>query len=247
MLRPLLLTMAVAGVALLWAACGGGASSFQPGVINCEPLFESQRYRFELRVLVDLKEFSGEPTDDDRYPPEGFKLDQVISGIADEGNIDATIRYPDLDNSEVHLISVGSVFWTLVEDEWVAHQITPESPLPIPYLPLSLCGLLDRDLDLGGVEDVSEAVGGTKAHRYTLDGFPTELAATIWSAESDMGRLITEYSGDVWAADDGSYPLKVELTGNGFYTSGRELATVISMEVSDRGSSDINVEAPTKS
>src|SRR3989337_2412254 len=97
MLRPLLLTMAVAGVALLWAACGGGASSFQPGVINCEPLFESQRYRFELRVLVDLKEFSGEPTDDDRYPPEGFKLDQVISGIADEGNIDATIRYPDLD------------------------------------------------------------------------------------------------------------------------------------------------------
>ncbi len=240
LLGPLMAATAV----LLWASCGGGGPQLPAGVINCDPLSESERYRFEIHGVVDLKEFDGPKTEDDQYPGEGFRLDQVVTGATDVGDLDVVIAYPELDDSEVHIISVGNLYWTLVEADWVAHQATPETPLPVPYVPLSLCQGIATNLNLEGVEGVPESVGEIKARRYQLDPFPTSLAASIWTAESDMGRLITEYSGDIWIAEKGTFPVQMELVGTGLYTSGRELVTEISMEIADYGSSDIKVEAP---
>jgi len=84
-----------------------------------------------------------------------------------------------------------------------------------------------------------------KALHYVFSATPTGQAlATIFGPNSDMAILMQTMDAEVWLAEEGGWPVKMDLQSKGLYVDGHQLQIRIHVELSDVNDKDIKVEPP---
>ena len=97
-------------------------------------------------------------------------------------------------------------------------------------------------------ERTSETVNGVDTARYTLDEAALAQLGGIGDALGDFDPDDVpedlEFRFDIWLAEDGGWPVKIEGTVEGTDAEGGAISAAVSLEVFDINSSDIRIEAP---
>ncbi len=246
--RLVYLAIASTLAALVWAACSQSSGpELAAGRITCEPLTNLESYRYQTEVTFDLAERdpSLEPTDP--YDPAPFSLTQIVEGaVQRDGKVDATTRTAAASGSETNTIVIGDQAWLQPTGfDWVFIDLTT-SPFPIVYFPLDTCNAVAPDIDVSAMTGQLEDVGDVPSLRYSFDSLSSRLLARhpSFGPQSDAGRLISEFQGDIWIAEEDRYITRLELEGTGAYENGRPLTVKIFLEVSDQNDDSIRIEAP---
>lgn len=131
------------------------------------------------------------------------------------------------------------------QEEGVTSQV---SVTISPTSPEALCegSTIDVMSMVEGMEPQKETVNGVKAVHYHIDEADLRLLAALLGdgegvedmPESAIGTM------DVWLAEDGNWPVRVE--GEVSYTDeqGRSISLEVFMEIKDINDPDIEIEPP---
>ena len=246
--RLVYLAIASTLAAVVWAACSQSSGPELPaGRITCEPLTNLESYRYQTEVTFDLAERdpSSEPTDP--YYPGPFTLTQVVEGVVQrDGKVEATTRTTEPPGSETNTIVIEDQAWLKpVDFDWVFIDLAT-SPFPIVYFPLDTCNAIAPDIDVSTETGKLEDVGDVPSLRYSFDSLSSQLLARhpSFGPQSDAGRLISEFRGDIWIAEKDHYITRLDIEGTGTYENGRPLTVKIFLEVFDQNDDSIRIEAP---
>jgi hypothetical protein len=150
--------------------------------------------------------------------------------------VDLNVKTPD--SPDLRLVFIDGEEWVNLGTSW-----TQREPDPVPFPALNVCNAVVSSLDLEAESPTQDTLNGVAAELYQSDSAQADIAATVWGADSDMGRLVNTYAVKVWLTEDGD-PLRMEASGSGAYPGGRELSVELSLELSDIGDSGIKVERP---
>jgi hypothetical protein len=232
---------------LLLAACGGSGSGPGPAADAgpCARLAEAGKFRYTFSYTLDSPQpepvatTTPVPPSDFALKPESpdFRLSQQMDGsVENPQRVDLSIKTPD--SPDIRLIFIDGQEWVNLGGAWQQRQ-----PDPVPFPAATVCSAVVSSLDLEKETSSPDTVGGVAAKLYASDSAEADIAARVWGADSDMGRLIGTYAVKIWIAEDGD-PLRMEASGSGAYPGGREITVEISLELRDIGDSGIKVERP---
>lgn len=237
--------------ALIWAACAGGDGTGsglgQSSAAPCQSLnqFERFRYTFSYKIEspqpqgpVDAKAV-GEPSFAILPNAATFELQQVYNGsfIRPDRYMIRIDSPSEEDAPPIELLFVGEQSWVNAGGQW---QLTAA---PLVFAPMLVCESILSGVDLAGLAASAETVDGQAVSRFRLEDAQLGTAASLFGAESDMGRLLKSYSVDILLAEDG-WPVRLEVGSESSYPSGRDMAIEISLEIKDVNAKDIEIEPP---
>jgi hypothetical protein len=253
--------LAIVGLLVaLAAACGGGGEPQDEGsptppptpgdaaLAPCQALQALKTYRYS----VDLKLESPEPAEapaEPRPTPTVTLTRQFDGPFSSEYAAETSFVAPDRISTIVTVdsgtplaeISIGGQGWVQLAGNWIPAQ----NPVNTPYEPVVVCEAVLPDLDLSQAEPQEEEVNGVKSLHYTLPQVHSEQAwAKIFGPESDLDILFKTLDVDLWLAEKGGWPVRMEIRSSGFYADGRELRAHLLVDLRDANSDDIQVEPP---
>ena len=258
--------------ALILTACGDDgeeADSGQPSVSNaCEALAELHSYRYTLTVSAELGDAEPEPgkaeaevtlnntveipDDPDAStltptptPDALADLSDALATLFSDFTLEGAFVEPDrsqavlqFQDTELELRTIGAESWIRIDDRWQEGE--PSTAIPSDLLsPNVVCDdiLTVVSSALESATPTADAAAGVDADRYRLD-----LAEA-----SDLSPLLGEVSGDyridLWLARDGGWPARLLIQSRD--AKGKGNAFQLSMELTDVGSDEIEIEEPT--
>ncbi|MDP2950333.1 MAG: hypothetical protein Q8P22_12450 [Chloroflexota bacterium] len=267
-MRSLALATAVALAAVVAVACGGGGSPTpaSPTAIPttgeattlapCSALEAFKTYRFTSHLKLESPQPSGESTPlpqptataEEGATATPARGHQFIGPFLWDYQVDADFVAPNRISAVITggafplpIIVIGNEGWAQVDGRWL------ERPGEvIPYQARDVCQALFLELNLSAVQSQSETVNGTETLHYSLSGVAKgEALAKIIGPDSDPNYLIQKISVDVWLAEKGGWPARMEIRGSGFYADGRELRMELVIDIKDVNNKKIKVEPPT--
>jgi hypothetical protein len=260
-IRPGLLAIAMLLFSLALAIACGGQEEPQPGesptpeggaLSSCEALEELKAYRYTVYLLVE----SPEPPENATPPPPTpgtTIIRNILHPVLFDYTIEASYVAPDRldamtiqwlpvsgEERELPIVIIGDRRWFMLADQWV------EDPrVPLSYRPLDICSAIFPDLDLSQAEPRSESVNGVKTLYYSLaDVFSEQGMARIFGPGSEMDILLKRLNVDLWLAEDGGWPARMEIRSSGFFGDGREFRVELTVDLRDVNSEEIKVEPP---
>lgn len=214
----------------------------------CEAMQDLKTYRYTVHLLVESAEPPEHPT-----TPVPTASTSVTYTVVFDYTIDASYVAPDrfdaiaIEKShltgaerEQPIVVIGDRRWFKLADSWV------EDPrVPLAHRPFDTCSAIFPDLDLSQAEPGRESVNGVKTLHYSLaDVFSEQGMARIFGAGSDMDILLKRLNVDLWLAEDGGWPARMEIRSSGLFGDGRELRVELTLDLRDVNSEDIEVEPP---
>lgn len=243
----------IAGLLLLgivvWLSCNGGErEGLTPIAAPCQELEELERFRYTYVHKIESPKPDG-PVDETQLgaPPfaiaptaETLSLQQIF-----EGSFVAPDRYfielntpSELDPEPLQLTFIGDVGWVRTKaTDWLSTGVVNA------FTPQKVCDAVLGGLDLTGLSAIPETLNGLETQHFEIEGANLEVAATLFGAQSDMGRLAKLYSVDAWLTDKG-WPARLEAKSAATFPSGRQLFLEVSLEIKDVNAGDIQVESP---
>ena len=235
--------------ALLLAACtgGDGTGAGQAGAAACQSLSKLERFRYTFDYKIDSPQPQGtvdvmalgEPPFAILPTAESLAVRQVFNGSfvrPDRYMIRIETR-SEPDATDIELLFIGEQSWAKAGGEWML------AGAPNAFTPLLVCESILSDVELAGLVPSAETVDGQAVSRFQLEEAQLNTVATLFGAESDMGRLLKSYSVDILLAEDG-WPVRLEVGSESSYPSGRDMAMEISLEIKDVNAKDIEIEPP---
>ena len=239
-------TLILVGAAL-WAACNSDGTSGGTFAASCGGLEKLSRYRYTYFYKLETPQPTG-PVDENALgdPPfallpnsPDFMLSQRFNGdFVAPDRFFIQFETPSQPGSQPLLTTIiGDKQWVNPGGLW------SEGVIPNPFTPAAVCNAVIPELDLADVPFTTETVNGRETRHFRIEGSTLRIIATLYGPESDMGRLLTTPSVDVWITGDG-WPAKLTIKGQAEYPSGRELLMEISLDVRDANANDIKVEPP---
>lgn len=110
---------------------------------------------------------------------------------------------------------------------------------------MDVCNSIFSELNLDQAQGEKETVNNVPARRYAFPGTPSGQAmVTMFGPESDVTILMPTMNVEVWVAEDGGWPVQMDMQSSGLYASGRELRVHVRVELRDVNNKDIRVEPP---
>lgn len=214
----------------------------------CPALRALAAYRYSVDLKIGSGEQVGSPTE--RRPAPTSTITREFTGpFLFEYEIEGSFVAPDRYEASVTvtggsfaiIISIGDQRWYRSDGVW-----SSDPRADIPYKPPDICEAIVAGLDLSQVEPLIETANNVKAIYYALSEVPTEEGmAKIFGDESDMAVLVKNIDVDLWLAENGSWPVRMQISGTGAYADGRELQVYILVDIRDANSGDIQVEPPS--
>jgi len=250
--------LAIVGLlAALAAACDGGGETQPEGsptpgdaaVAPCQALQAFKAYRYS----VDLKLESPQPaaTPVEPRPTPTVTLTRQFDGpFSFEYAAETSFVAPDRVSTIITVdsgtplaeISIGGQGWVQLAGNWIPAQ----NPVNTPYGPPVVCEAVLPDLDLSQATPQEEKVNGVNSLHYTFPQVHSEQAwAKIYGTGSDLDILFKTLDVDLWRAEKGNWPVRMEIRSSGFYSDGRELRAHLLVDTRDANSDDIRVEPPS--
>jgi hypothetical protein len=241
--------LAAPALALLMisAACDGGSPAVVGNITPlCRPVGQADRFRYTLKYTLDSPQPTGE-VDESAVGEPPFALTPKAPDFRFEQDMNGEVENPDRirlvsstpETGELELITIGDEQWAHLGGQWKSNG-RQASPFP----PVATCDAILKGLDLDGAESSADTIDGKEVLRYELKGAELETAVVIFTAKSDMGRLLKTYDVTVWLAKKDRSPVRIDSVSVGSYPSGRQLTMNISLSFKDINAGDINVEPP---
>jgi hypothetical protein len=252
--RParIIVPVALGAILALTAACGGGGSAlddltWDAGRINCEGFNVMKGYRYTSTVTLDLKERPAEieASGGDTYRPDRFEHTQIMDGEVEPPDaIKVTVSQPVQDQTVNYVFVDGRVYFAFGGQPWDSKS-EAEAKTPVPYPPVQMCNAIGRDLYLDQLQGTPEEVNGIQATKYHVENLQSEWPDNhpSFTASSDVSRYVSNFTGDIWVADEGHYIVKIDISGAGQYENGRGLEVIYSYELFDVDK-DIDIKPP---
>jgi hypothetical protein len=260
-IRRGLLAIALLLLGLALATACGGEEEPQPGesptpggsaLSACQAIQDLKSYRYTVHVLVESPEPSEAPTTPLPTPTAPITR-HITSPVIFDYTIDASYVAPDRldamttakihttgEEQELPIVIIGDRRWYKLAGNWV------EDPsVPLGYRPRDICSAVFPDVDLSQAEPETESVNGVKALHYSLaDVYSEQAMAQIFGAGSEMDILMKRLNVELWLAEDGGWPARMEIRSSGLLADGRELRVELTADLTDVNSEDIKVEPP---
>jgi hypothetical protein len=253
---PILLTAAVAALAV-FAACGGDddddadgpGASYAPGALICDAL-QQDSYEYTMDVTLEVKESESTATPEPGtvQGPAPFQFfETIVAKVEDGTEIDASVVNTDggVARGEFQAIELGDVGYINHDEAGWEERDTAQRPLPIRYRPFWVCPALAPDINTTPLQGTAEDVNGIPSTRYTL----TDLSPLFFARDPDFGgasdaaNYVRAINGDIWIAQDGGYPTKLDIIGEGAYPDGKPISVHMVFEITKMGGG-ISVSAP---
>lgn len=243
----LLLVGLVTGLAAA-SGCGDQAEPTGPqaGIDPCEAMQQLETYRYAVELQLE----SPEPSQSSAEPGPTPTADLIREYGEDVDllyQIQASFQAPDrtealitVATGQASMIVVGDNTWVLSGSQWRAEEV-----MRLPYRPPDVCLAMLPGLDFSTAEPQKETKNDVDTVHYHFAAVHSEKgAAHIFGYESDMAVLLKQFDIDVWLAEDGQWPARMELRSSGLYGDGRELHMTMFIDLMDVNSDEIQVEPP---
>jgi len=245
----------------LAAACGGGGEPHAEGsatppptvedgaLAPCQALQALEAYRYTGELRLESPEPSKTPAGP-RPTPISTITRNLGGDFLFENTIETSFVAPDRLEAfmttslgePTAIITIGRQVWVELAGSWRPS----EQPYTIPYQPAVICEAVLADLDLSAAEPQEEKANDVETLHYTFPEVHSEQAwAKIYGPGSDLDILLKEVDVDLWLAEEGNWPVRMELSSNGLYGDGRELRVHLLLDIRDANSGDIRVEPPS--
>jgi hypothetical protein len=213
----------------------------------CQALQALKAYRYSFNLKLE----SPEPAETPGVPrptPTSTITREFTGPFLFEYGIEGSFVAPDRFEASFSgagnpfaIIVVGDQAWLQTEGVWM-----PNPQATIPYKPADICQAILTDLDLLQVEAQEEKINDVKSLHYAFPQVLSEQAmAKIFGAQSDMAILLKTLDVDLWLAEKGNWPVRIDTSSSGLYADGRELRLHLLLDVKDANSGDIRVEPPS--
>ena len=253
--------LAIVGLlAALAAACGGGEPQAEgtptppptgedAALAPCQALQELKAYRYTVELRLESPEPSETPVGPRPTPISTITRD-FGGPFLFEHTIETSFVAPDRFETLITtslgeptaIITIGRQVWVELAGSWRPS----EQPYNIPYTPAVVCEAVLPDLDLSQAEPQEDKANDVKTLHYTFSQVSSEQAwAKIYGPGSDLAILLKKLDVDLWLAEEGNWPVRMELSSNGLYGDGRELRVHLLLDIRDANSGDIRVEPPS--
>lgn len=230
----------------------GSATPQGGSLAACQALQDLKSYRYVMHLLVESSKPSEQPTTPVTTPSTPITR-LITSPVILDYTIDASYVAPDRfdamtiqkiyetgEESELPIIVIGDRRWYKVADQW-----TEDPRVPFAYRPSDICSAIFPDLKLSEAEPEKESVNGVDALHYSLPDVLSEQGmAQIFGAGSEMDILMKKLNVELWLAEDGGWPARMEIRSSGFLSDGTELKVDLTVDLRDVNSDDIKVEPP---
>lgn len=237
----------------LVAACGddgdGGDRVSPSDEPSCEELSGGESYRYTLNLKLDAPAFEDGPTASPSDPLDAFS--EALSALFSNLQLQGAHVAPDrnqviltFEGEELEWRQIGDQSWVRFGDEWEEQEHTSSDAVLTPAV---VCEDIVEDLadSLSGASVEEETVNGVETHHYTINREDiTELPELLGGELSDLPE---EVNFDIWLAQDGSWPVKIDVSAMDTDENGEPVTLSLEMELSDVGDERVSIEAPEAS
>lgn len=250
------------------ATTPGGSLTDSP----CQVPGDVTSYRFAMGMKMDvpgleeaLEEFERPeealPTSEADIAGDGFDefgealaplMGALLTGFTDM-SVEGTFVAPDrsearmkLGDFEVTTISIGDQEWTKLGDdtEW---QETAGEGGDMSFSS-DICEGFSIP-ELAGLEADEETMNGIASLHYHVDEAEITRLADLLGEDMgemwDLEGMPEEVTYDLWVAEDGNWPVRMEAEVRGEDEEGNEMSLSFFMEIKDLNDPDIKIEPPT--
>jgi hypothetical protein len=261
-LRPLLLTIIPALVAVLISACASGNGSKDAGSdggdgntaqlsveTSCDAIQDIQSYRYFISLKLDAP--VAEQPIETATPNPLSDIAGVLSDLFRDMQLDGAFVAPDRSqvqlrtgaSEELEVRTIGDQSWIRVGATWQEQPAPPGEDVLLT--PASVCADIVADLapslSSGSREEI--AVEGIETVHYRLNradliGLPHLLG------RSGQEGLPKEYAVDVWLEKDKRWPVRLEVSAADTNQQGQPVSLELFMSFSDINSDEIEIEPP---
>jgi len=215
--------------------------------VSCDALKEVKSYRFSLAMKLQVPELAV-PTP--AAVPSGGPLDQLIGAFASaltDLRMDGAFVAPDrselrmsFGGQEMAVVTIGVRQWMRIGSLlWQEGPASSQDSFPNP---VDLCQQTAQALELKGPWQ-PETINGIRTRYYQLDkGYLTALTGLLGGeAPTD---LPDEFAVGLWLAEDGRWPVRIEMKAKGKDEQGRPFAVELLSDIKDFNSPNIRIETP---
>jgi hypothetical protein len=221
--------------------------------VGCEFPSDIQSFRFEMTLKANL------PTTPEAETPEsgGAMGDFLgaLTGLMGDMKMEGAIIVPDRSSMEMTVgghefgsfVQIGSKQWMKVAGltDWTEEPASDESGML--FSPIDFCESTEADISsaLSGMKGEKETVNGIETVHYHIDKADLALLQDFLGSTEDLGDLPEEFTMDIWLAEDGDWPVRMNFAASGKDDNGQPLSFEISVEFKDFNDSSIKIEPPT--
>jgi len=247
---PRNIALAIAAVILIAfaAACVGGSNDGRGVAVSCDAIEDLQSFRYAITVklqLPGLQSSSGATT-----APALGAFANTLAALLSDFSIDGAYVAPDrrqaileFQGDEVELREIGDKRWERLGDTW--GELEPGSPEIEDLTPSVVCEevVLDLASSLDRSSAQKEAVNGVSASRYSLsEADLAELGELLGGVAG--ADLPDDFQVDIWFADEGEWPLKLDVRSQTTDQQGLPGSVQLTMELRDINDGGISIEPP---
>jgi hypothetical protein len=232
----------------LGAACSGGSEGNRGVAVSCDAMDDLDSFRYGISVkmqLPGLQSASG-ATPAPAFGAFATTLAALLSDFQIEGAYVAPDRRQailEFQGDEVELRQIGDQSWERLGDAW--GELEPGSGEIQDLTPRIVCEELVRNLapSLDESSAQPDSVNGVSASRYALTRADlTELGNLLGLAAG--ADLPDEFQVDIWFAEDGKWPVKLDVRSQTTDPQGQLGSVELSMELRDVNDGGISIEPP---
>ena len=230
------------------ASPSGSGSSAQ--TVGCDFPSDIESFRFEMTMKANLPTTPEAETPESEEPLGDFL--GALSGLMGDMKMEGAVIAPDRSSMEMTVgghefgsfVQIGSKSWMKVAGltDWTEEPASEGSELL--FSPMDFCETAEEDLSsaLSGLEGEKETVNGIETAHYHLDQADLTFFQEFLGGSED---LPDEFNMDVWLAEDGDWPVRMNFAASGKDDNGQPLSFDISIEFKDFNDSSIKIEPPT--
>lgn len=230
------------------------AATAAPPVVDgdaaCRAIKELSSFRFTLRVQLQIPELQPGAVEAGTPGP----LDPFTEGLTallSDLNIQGAYVRPDrsqvtmkVAGEDITVITIGDKEWTRKGTlPWAASAVTPGSS--VAFSPDDLCELTRALLLVEGLTGEPETVDSVKTRHYRADNAALSALANLFGDAAELVDPPQSFTTDIWLAEEGQWPLRLNLEAADKDNQGRDVRVAMAMELKDVNSSDIKIEPPT--
>ena len=219
--------------------------------VGCEFPSDIKSFRFTMSLKANVPTTPEASTGEEALNP----LLGALGGLMGDMKMEGEFIPPDRSsivmtvggNEFGSFIQIGSQSWTKVAGltDWMEEPASADSEFP--FSPMDLCQSTEEDLStaLSQLEGKKETINGIKAVHYDVDKADLTLLGDLLGQTQDLSDLPEEFTMDIWLAEDGNWPVRMDFKASGEDEQGQPTSFDISIEFKDFNDSSIKIEPPT--
>jgi hypothetical protein len=231
------------------ASPSGGGSAQEVG---CEFPSDIESFRFEMTLKANLPTTPEAETPESEEPLGDFL--GALTGLMGDMKMEGSIIVPDRSSMQMTIgghefgsfVQIGSQSWAKVAGltDWTEEPASEEGFL---FSPIDFCESAEEDISsaLSGLDGEEETVNGIQTVHYHIDKADLPSFGEFLGGTEDTGDLPEEFAMDIWLAEDGDWPVRMNFEASGDDGDGQPLSFEISVEFKDFNDSSIKIEPPT--